>query len=103
MTEPDAVAGSTVRAGIFSCLLMAAIYVAVTVVGVQSRRLFETSENGGIALAQIAQHYLGSVGLLILAATVTLACLKTSVGSSPAARRPSQASFPRVRPTASGR
>ena len=49
VTEPDAVAGSTVRAGIFSCLLMAAIYV-------------------------------GSVGLLILAATVTLACLKTSVG-----------------------
>ena len=64
VTEPDAVAGSTVRAGIFSCLLMAAIYVAVTVVGVQSRGLFETSENGGIALAQIAQHYLGSVGLL---------------------------------------
>ncbi len=31
-------------------------------------------------LAQIAQHYLGSVGLMILAATVTLACLKTSVG-----------------------
>ena len=37
VTEPDAVAGSTVRAGIFSCLLMAAIYVAVTIVGVQSR------------------------------------------------------------------
>ena len=46
----------------------------------QSRGLFETSENGGIALAQIAQHYLGYRGLLILAATVTLACLKTSVG-----------------------
>ncbi len=80
VTEPDAVAGSTVRAGIFSCLLMAVIYVAVTIVGVQSRGLFETSANGGIALAQIAQHYLGGAGLLILAATVTLACLKTSVG-----------------------
>ncbi len=80
VTEPDAVAGSTVRAGIFSCLLMAAIYVAVTLVGVQSRGLFETSDNGGIALAQVAQHYLGGAGLFILAATVTLACLKTSVG-----------------------
>ena len=80
VNEPDAVAGSTVRAGIFSCLLMALIYVAVTMVGVQSRGLFETSENGGIALAQIAQHYLGGAGLFILAATVTLACLKTSVG-----------------------
>ena len=80
VTDPDAVAGSTVRAGIFSCLIMAFIYIAVTIVGVQSRGLFETSENGGIALAQIAQHYLGSIGLLVLAATVTLACLKTSVG-----------------------
>lgn len=80
VTEPDAVAGNTVRAGIFSCLFMALIYIAVTVVGVQSRGLFETSANGGIALAQIAQHYLGGAGLLILAATVTLACLKTSVG-----------------------
>ena len=80
VTEPDAVAGSTVRAGIFSCILMAGIYVAVTIVGVQSRGLFATSDNGGIALAQIAQHYLGYAGLFVLAATVTLACLKTSVG-----------------------
>ncbi len=78
--DPDAVASNTVKAGVFSCLLMGAIYLAVTVVGVQSRGLFETSENGGIALAQIAQHYLGNVGLFILAATVTLACLKTAVG-----------------------
>lgn len=80
VTESNAVAGSTVRAGIFSCLFMAVIYVAVSVVGAQSRGLFATSENGGIALAQIAQHYLGKPGLYILAATVTLACLKTSVG-----------------------
>lgn len=78
--DPDAVASNTVKAGVFSCLLMGVIYLAVTVVGVQSRGLFETSENGGIALAQIAQHYLGNVGLFILAATVTLACLKTAVG-----------------------
>ena len=80
VSEPDVVAASTVKAGIFSCLLMAVIYIAVTVVGVQSRGLFETSANGGIALAQIAQHYLGYAGFFVLAATVTLACLKTSVG-----------------------
>ena len=80
VTDADAVASSTVKAGVFSSLLMALIYLAVTVVGAQSRGLFETSENGGIALAQIARHYLGSAGLVILAATVTLACLKTSVG-----------------------
>ena len=78
--EPGAIASNTVRSGIFSCLLMALIYVAVAVVGAQSRGIFETSENGGIAFAQIAQHYLGYAGLFVLAATVTLACLKTSVG-----------------------
>lgn len=77
--EPKDVAGSTVRSGIFSCLLMAVIYLAVAIVGTQSRGLFPAAENGGIALAQIAQHYLRGVGLLVLAATVTLACLKTSV------------------------
>lgn len=78
--DPTAVAGSTVRAGIFSSLLMAFIYIAVTIAGTQSRGVLEASENGGTALAQIAQHYLGSAGLFILAATVTLACLKTAVG-----------------------
>ncbi|HBF15773.1 MAG TPA: branched-chain amino acid transport system II carrier protein [Clostridiales bacterium] len=80
VTDAGAVAGSTVRAGVFSCLFMALIYVAVSLVGAFSRSVFPTAENGGIALAQLAEHHLGRVGLLILAATVTLACLKTSVG-----------------------
>lgn len=80
VTEPKEVASSTIKAGIFSCLMMAVIYYAVALVGVESRGLFATSANGGIALAQIAQHYLGNSGLLILAGTVTFACLKTSVG-----------------------
>ena len=53
--DPTAVAGSTVRAGIFSSLLMAFIYIAVTIAGTQSRGVLEASENGGTALAQIAQ------------------------------------------------
>lgn len=78
--KPQAVAVNTVRAGIFSSILMALIYVLVTMVGAQSRGLFEASPNGGEALAQIAQHYFGSAGALILALTVTIACLKTAVG-----------------------
>lgn len=78
--EPGQVAKSTVLAGLFSSLLMAAIYLLVTVVGAQSRGQFEASSNGGEALAQIAEYYFGSAGTLILAATVTIACLKTAVG-----------------------
>lgn len=78
--EPAAVARDTVRAGVFSSLLMALIYLLVTVVGAQSRGVFPAAANGGEALAQIAQQYFGSAGALILAATVTVACLKTAVG-----------------------
>lgn len=78
--DSAAVAASTVRSGVFSCLLMGLIYLAVTLVGAKSRGLFAPAENGGVALAQIARHYLGAPGLVILAITVTLACLKTAVG-----------------------
>ena len=80
MEEPGAVAKSTVLAGLFSSLFMGLIYVLVIVMGAQSRGLFPVSANGGEALALIAEHYFGGVGALILAATVTLACLKTAVG-----------------------
>ena len=78
--KAEAVAMTTVRSGIFSCLLMGVIYLLVTVMGTWSRGALEAAPNGGAALAQIAQHYLGHVGLLVRAATVTLACLKTAVG-----------------------
>ena len=78
--EPGAVASNTVRAGAFGCLIMAGIYVAVAIVGTQSRGQFPISENGGIAFADIAGYYFGAAGNWILAITVTLACLKTAVG-----------------------
>lgn len=78
--KPEAVAMTTVRSGVFSCLLMGVIYLLVTVMGTWSRGALEAAPNGGAALAQIAQYYLGKAGLLVLAATVTLACLKTAVG-----------------------
>ena len=80
VAEPGQVAKSTVGAGVFSALLMGLIYVLVAVMAAQSRGLFEPAANGGEALAQIARHYFGSAGALILAATVTVACLKTAVG-----------------------
>lgn len=78
--EPEEIAKSTVKAGFFSSLLMALIYVLVTVMGAQSRGVFPASENGGEALAKIAGYYFGTAGALILAVTVTVACLKTAVG-----------------------
>ena len=74
------IAKEVIHSGLLTGLLMALIYVLTILMGTQSRGLFEISENGGIALAQISGHYLGSAGSMILAVTITFACLKTSIG-----------------------
>lgn len=76
----DAVAVDVLGSGVLTGVLMVLIYVVTILMGTQSRGLFETSENGGIALTQIASHYFGGIGQLILAVTITFACLKTSIG-----------------------
>lgn len=78
--DNEAVAKNTLKAGILSGALMSVIYILVTMLGASSTSFMEPASNGGIALAKIAQHYLGNIGLLVLALAVTLACLKTAVG-----------------------
>ena len=80
VSEDAAVAKDVLSSGVLTGALMAFIYMATILMGTQSRGLFETSENGGIALAQISGHYLGTAGSLVLALTITFACLKTSIG-----------------------
>ena len=80
VTEPSAVAGSTLLSGVVGCLLMAAIYAALTLIGAQSRAAYPVSADGGEALHLIAKHYFGPAGAALLAVIVTLACLKTAVG-----------------------
>lgn len=85
VTEPGRVAINTVKAGAVSMSLMAFIYAATALVGAQSYglyadRLSDPAFTGGDAFAMIARHYFGKGGALLLAATVTLCCMKTAVG-----------------------
>lgn len=80
VTDNSAIAKDVLSSGTLTGLLMAGIYIATILMGAQSRGLFEISENGGIALAQISNYYLKSAGSIVLAITITLACLKTSIG-----------------------
>lgn len=80
VSNDDAIARDVLFSGVLTGLLMILIYVMSILVGAQSRGLFALSENGGIALTQIAGYYLGGVGQFILAFTITFACLKTSIG-----------------------
>lgn len=80
VTDDTAVAGEVLHSGILAGILMAFIYILTILMGAQSLGLFAVSENGGIALSQLSSHYLGRAGLVILAVTITFACLKTSIG-----------------------
>lgn len=83
--EPGEIAKSTIKAGVFSMILMTVIYALIALVGAQSYGLYadqlgDASFNGGTAFAVIAQHYLGNVGMIVLALTVTFCCMKTAIG-----------------------
>lgn len=78
--EANAVAGATIRAGFFSCLLMGFVYLLLSVVSAQSAPLCGDCKNGSEILGVIAHHYFGSGGALLLFAIVTMACLKTAIG-----------------------
>ena len=80
VNDPKEVAKSTVFAGIFSALAMAVIYFALATAGAQSRGGFEVFPDGGMFLNRLSDHYLGSVGAAVMAITITVACLKTSIG-----------------------
>ncbi|XOQ47939.1 MAG: branched-chain amino acid transport system II carrier protein [Eubacteriales bacterium] len=80
VNSPKSIAVGTLKSGFVSVLLMGVIYGCLAYIGASSMGKLALSENGGIALAQIARYYFGSWGEVLLAVIVTLACLKTAVG-----------------------
>lgn len=80
ITNPAHIAKETVKSGFISIILMALIYTLLALMGTMSLGQFKVSENGGIALAQIAHYYLGDYGIILLSLIIIVACLKTAIG-----------------------
>lgn len=78
--NPNQIARDTIKSGAISIVLMGIIYTSLAYLGAMSLGKFSISENGGVALAQIANYYLGTAGSILLALIVISACLKTSIG-----------------------
>ncbi|AMB99846.1 branched-chain amino acid transporter [Aerococcus urinaehominis] len=78
--EGRLVAVEVVKSGFLAILLMSIIYLALALLGWQSRNYLPLAENGGIALSQITQHYFGQAGQVLLALLMFVACLKTAIG-----------------------
>ena len=80
VTKKSTITADTFKSGAVSVLLMGIIYSFLSLMGTMSMGKFDLSENGGIALAQIAHYYFGTGGSIILALIVVVACLKTTIG-----------------------
>lgn len=80
LKNPKDIALGTLKAGIVVLVLMGIIYSSLSYIGAASLGQLALSSNGGIALADISTYYFGSFGHILLAGTVTVACLKTAIG-----------------------
>lgn len=94
--EPKQIAKDMIKSGAVSMGLMVVIYVLLVYAGATSLGQFALSANGGIALAQIAGHYLGTAGNILLALIVFFGCLKTAVGLLTAFSETFAELFPKV-------
>ncbi|MEY8001978.1 branched-chain amino acid transport system II carrier protein [Clostridium sp. Mt-5] len=95
VTSARGIAVGTIKSGAVTILLMGLIYGCLAYVGATSVGKFPVSENGGIALAQVARYYFSSWGSILLALIVTVACLKTAIGLITACSETFYGLFPR--------
>jgi len=63
------------------CLVgMGVIYASLAYMGATSLGSVSSADNGGIIMSLVSEHYFGFIGKVLLAAIVTVACLKTAIG-----------------------
>ncbi|BBP82516.1 branched-chain amino acid transport system 2 carrier protein [Pseudomonas sp. Pc102] len=70
----------SVIAGIIAASGLAAVYLALFYLGATSQGIAGDAQNGVQILTAYVQHTFGTVGSLLLAVVITLACLTTAVG-----------------------
>lgn len=69
-----------IYAGLIAATFLALIYSSLAYTGATSVQAFGIIPNGGQLLNQIAVHYMGNFGKIILALIIFFACITTSIG-----------------------
>lgn len=80
INKPNSIAIETCKSGMVSIIGMAVIYASLAYMGATSLGSISHADNGGIILSMVSNHYFGIIGQVLLAAIVTVACLKTAIG-----------------------
>ncbi|MFY9177033.1 MAG: branched-chain amino acid transport system II carrier protein [Caldicoprobacterales bacterium] len=68
------------KSGLVCLVGMGVIYASLAYMGATSLDSVGRADNGGKIMSMVSEHYFGFVGKLLLAAIVTVACLKTAIG-----------------------
>ncbi|XXM70909.1 branched-chain amino acid transport system II carrier protein [Lysinibacillus sphaericus] len=87
---------ATVKAGSIAILLLAVIYVGIAYLGATSTQVYGTFETGGPILSNAASHYFGTLGSVMLAIAIILACLTTAIGLTVANAEYFHTLFPKI-------
>ncbi|MCI1880589.1 MAG: branched-chain amino acid transport system II carrier protein [Sporolactobacillus sp.] len=94
--KPTSIAIAATKSGTISMGFEALIYLALTLIGAMSLSHFKISANGGIVFTQVANYYMGGIGVALLATLATLACLTTAMGLTIAFAQDFHRCFPRI-------
>ena len=79
-TDHTLITKTVAKAGFIAATGLALVYLALTYIGATSVSEVGLLDNGGAILSASTNVLFGSIGSAILALTITLACLTTSVG-----------------------
>ncbi|KRN04112.1 branched-chain amino acid transport system II carrier protein [Holzapfeliella floricola] len=96
ITDSKQIAKELTKSSVIFIILMSVIYILLALMGGLSLGQLAPASNGGIALAQIATHYFGKLGNVLLAAIIIVACLKTAIGLITAFGETMNNLFPKV-------
>lgn len=80
ITQPRQVAFITIKAGLISVSLLAALYICLFYLGATSELVANTATNGGQIFSRYVDTLFGSIGTWIMCGIVLLASMTTLVG-----------------------
>lgn len=78
--DPKRKAVEISKSGLVCVVGMSVIYASLAYMGATSRGSVSRADNGGKIMSMVSEHYFGFIGKILLAAIVTVACLKTAIG-----------------------
>lgn len=80
VTQPRTVALITIKAGLISVSLLAALYICLFYLGATSEQVANTATNGGQIFSRYVDTLFGSIGTWLMCGIVLLASMTTLVG-----------------------